>query len=201
MWVVSSPVAGQAGKSFGELASALGVDPLEYFMDLLAEHDSAIRWKTVVTNDRAAPRQYIFAHDTTLPGFNDSGAHARNMAFQDGGLQMLQQVLLNPQLMPIEKAIHKLTGQSAQWLGLDAGLLKAGARADIAVVDPEKLRTGLGPPIEQYDERLHGAMRMVKRSDGVVRQVLVGGRVAFDNAQFVPEFGRERFGRLLRSQR
>ncbi|HEY4310069.1 MAG TPA: amidohydrolase family protein [Pirellulales bacterium] len=201
MWIVSSPVPGQEGKSFDELARAAGKEPLEYFMDLIAEHDSAVRWKTVVTNDRAAPRQFIFAHDTTLPGFNDSGAHARNMAFQDGGLQMLQQVLLNPQLMSIEKAIHKLTGQSAEWLGIDAGFLRPGARADVVVVDPQKLRTGLGAPIEHYDDRLHGAMRMVKRSDGVVRQVLVGGRVAFEDAQFVPEFGRERFGRLLRSQR
>ena len=201
MWIVSSPIAGQEGKSFDELARADGTEPLEYFMNLLADHDSAIRWKTVVTNDRAAPRQFIFAHDTTLPGFNDSGAHARNMAFQDGGLQMLQQVLLNPKLMSIEKAIHKLTGQSAEWLGLDVGILKPGAQADVIVVDPQKLRTGLGPPIENYDDRLHGAMRMVKRSDGVVRQVVVNGKVAFEDAQFVPEFGRERFGRLLRSQR
>jgi len=201
MWIVSSPVPGQAGKSFGELAQAAGAEPLEFFLDLLKEHDSAIRWKTVVTNDRAAQRQFLFAHDSALPGFNDSGAHARNMAFQDGGLQMLQQVQANPQVMSIEKAIHKLTGLSADWLGLDAGHLRPQARADVVVVDPEQLRTGLGPPIEQYDDRLDGAMRMVKRSDGVVRQVLVGGRVAFENAQFVPEFGRERFGRLLRAQR
>ncbi len=199
MWIVSSPIAGQEGKSFGELAG--GQDPLEYFMDLLAEHDSAIRWKTEVTNDRAEQRQFLLAHDTTLPGFNDSGAHARNMAFQDGGLQMLQQVLLNPRLMPIEKAIHKLTGQSAEWLGIDAGFVRPGSRADVIVIDPQKLRTGLGAPIEHYDERLHGAMRMVKRSDGVVRQVVINGRLAFEETQFVPEFGRERFGRLLRSQR
>ncbi len=201
MWVVSSPIAGQAGKSFGQLADENGVEPLEYFMDLLAEHDSAIRWKTVVTNDRASERQYIFAHPATLPGFNDSGAHARNMAFQDGGLQLLQQVLLNPGLMPLEKAIHKMTRQTAQWLGLDAGSLAAGAWADVAIIDPERLKTGLSEPIEQYDPRLCGAMRMVKRSDGVVRQVLIGGRVAFDNGHFADDFGRERYGRLLRSVR
>ena len=201
MWLVSSPVADQVGKSFDQLARSAGSEPLDFFMDLLAEHDSAIRWKTVVTNDREAQRHFLFSHATALPGFNDSGAHARNMAFQDGGLQMLQQVLLNPQLMPIEKAIHKLTGLSAEWLGLDAGLLQSNARADVIVIDPEQLRTGLGPPIEHYDPRLDGAMRMVKRSDGVVRQVFIGGRLAFENAQYVPEFGRERFGSLLRSRR
>jgi N-acyl-D-aspartate/D-glutamate deacylase len=200
MWIVSSPIPGQEGKSFDALARAEGRDSLEYFMDLLAEHDSAIRWKTVVTNDRDAQRHFLFAHDTALPGFNDSGAHARNMAFQDGGLQMLQQVQDHPHVMPIEKAVHKLTGLSAEWLGLDAGSIKPGARADLIVVDPQKLRSGLGPPIEHYDERLHGAMRMVKRSDGVVRQVFVGGRMAFELGRFVPEFGRQRFGRLLRSR-
>jgi N-acyl-D-aspartate/D-glutamate deacylase len=201
MWVVSSPVPGQVGHSFGELAREAGADPLEYFMDLLAEHDSAIRWKTVVTNDRPDQRQYLFAHPTTIPGFNDSGAHARNMAFQDGGLQMLQQVVLNPGLMPIEQAIHKMTRMTAEWLGLDTGSLAPGDWADVAVIDPEKLKTGLSEPIEHYDPRLHGAMRMVKRSDGVVKQVLVGGQVVFDESKFVDDFGQRRFGRLLRSQR
>jgi N-acyl-D-aspartate/D-glutamate deacylase len=201
MWVVSSPIDGQEGKSFAALARLAGAEPLEYFMDLLAEHDSAIRWKTVVTNDRAAQRQFILAHDSTLPGFNDSGAHARNMAFQDGGLQMLQQVLLTPGLMPIEKAVHKLTGQSASWLGLDTGYLRPQAWADVIVVDPERLKTGLGPPLEHYDPRLQGAMRMVKRSDGVVRQVMIGGQVAYEHGAFVPEFGQRRFGRLLRATR
>jgi N-acyl-D-aspartate/D-glutamate deacylase len=201
MHVVSSPDKSQVGKSFKQLADDAGAEPLEYFLDQLAEHDSALRWQTVVTNDRPKQRQYLFAHETTIPGFNDSGAHARNMAFQDGGLQMLQQVQANPGLMPLELAIGKLTGLSAQWLGLDTGTLEVGKRADVIVVDPAKLRTGLGPPVESYDERLHGAMRMVKRSDGVVRNVFIGGRQAFASGAFVPEFGRERFGKLLRSTR
>jgi N-acyl-D-aspartate/D-glutamate deacylase len=201
MWVVASPVTGQVGKSFQQLAEEQGAEPLEYFLDLLAEHDTAIRWRTVVTNDRPRQRHYIFAHPTTLPGFNDSGAHARNMAFQDGGLQMLQQVVLNPEVMPIQKAIHKLTRQTAEWLGLDAGSLARGAVADVAIIDPVKLRDGLSDPIEHYDPRLDGAMRMVKRSDGVVRQVLVGGEVVFENGQFAADYGQRRYGRLLRSTR
>lgn len=201
MFIVSSPVPNSVGKSFKQLADEAGAEPLEHFMDLIAEHDSAVRWKTVVTNDRPDKRRYIFAHPTTLPGFNDSGAHARNMAFQDGGLQMLQQVALNPGLMPIELAIHKLTGMSAEWLGLDTGTLAPGKTADVAIIDPENLKTGLSDPIEMHDERLDGAMRMVKRSDGVVRQVIVGGKVAFDDGKFADDFGKTRYGRLLKSTR
>jgi N-acyl-D-aspartate/D-glutamate deacylase len=86
-------------------------------------------------------------------------------------------------------------------LGLDAGYLRPQAWADVIVIDPAQLKSGLGPPIEHYDPRLDGAMRMVKRSDGVVRQVMVGGRLAFENGAFVPEFGNQRFGRLLRATR
>lgn len=201
MWIVASPIPGQVGKSFEQAAEEAGAEPIVYFMDLMAEHDTAIRWKTVVTNDRPDKRRFLFAHPTTLPGFNDSGAHARNMAFQDGGLQMLQQVVLNPEVMPIEKAIHKLTGLSAEWLGLDTGTLEPGKTADVAVIDPEKLKTGLSEPLEVNDPRFHGAMRMVKRSDGVVRNVLVGGKVAFEDGKFAEDFGKKKYGRLLRSTR
>ncbi len=199
MWVVASPVPASAGKTVAQLAREADQEPLEHFLNLLAEYDSDLRWKTVVTNDRAAQRQFILAHPTTLPGFNDSGAHNRNMAFQDGGLQMLQQVLQNPGLMSLEHAIHKLTGMTAHWLGLDTGTLRPGDWADLVVIDPQQLRTGLGEPVEHFDDRL-GTMRMVKRSDGVVRQVLVGGRLAFERGKFVPEFGQQRFGRLLRAR-
>ncbi len=198
MWIVSSPIPLSEGKSFAQLARELGQEPLECFMDLVAEHDDAVRWKTVVTNDRPAQRQYLFAHKTTLPGFNDSGAHNRNMAFQDGGLQMLHQVVRNPQIMPIEKAISKLTLETAQWMGLDTGAIRPGDWADVAVIDPEKLHAGLGEPVEYVDPRIE-TMRMVKRNQ-VVRNVLVGGRPAFADGNFVPEFGRERFGRLLRAK-
>ena len=120
-------------------------EPLEYFMDLLAEHDSAIRWKTVVTNDRAEQRQFIFAHDTTLPGFNDSGAHARNMAFQDGGLQMLQQVLLEPATDADRKGHSQADRPIGRMAGPRRRLAAPGDRADVVVIDPAKAAHRPGP--------------------------------------------------------
>ena len=199
MWVVASPDEAHVGKSFAQIAEEAGVEPVVHFMDLMAEHDTAVRWKTEVTNDRPGPRRQLFAHKYTLPGFNDSGAHNRNMAFQDGGLQMLKQIAEHPDSMPLEEAISKLTRRSAEWLGLDTGSIRVGDVADVVVIDPEKLRTGLGPAQEDYDERMLGAMRMVKRSDGVVKHVLIGGRVAFQEGAFAKDFGQTRYGRLLRA--
>ena len=199
MWVVSSPEEGHAGKSFAQIASEAGVEPIVHFMDLMAQYDTAVRWKTEVTNDRPGPRRTLFADKYTLPGFNDSGAHNRNMAFQDGGLRMLQQIADHPETMPLEEAISKLTRRSAEWLGLDTGSIRVGDVADVVVIDPEMLKTGLGPALEDYDDRMLGAMRMVKRSDGVVRNVLIGGRMAFENGTFAEDFGHARYGRLLRA--
>jgi len=157
-------------------------------------------WRTTISNHRPAILRRLARSPGIQLGFSDAGAHVRNMAFYSFPLRMLRFVR-DHQVMPIEKAVQKMTRQTAEWLGLDAGSLAPGAWADVAVIDPEKLKTGLSDPIEQYDPRLGGAMRMVKRSDGVVRQVLVGGRVAFEDGQFADDFGRQRYGRLLRSAR
>lgn len=199
MWVVSSPDPEHAGKSIEAIAKVLEQDPLECFMDLLAQYDTDFRWKTIVSNDRDLPRRMLLAHPTTLPGFNDSGAHNRNMAFHDGALKMLQQVYLNPGTMHIERAVHRLSGETAKWLGLQIGEITDGSVADVVVIDPDKLRNGLSDPIEHADADLDHQMRMVKRSDGVVRNVLIGGKVAFEDGNFADDFGKEKYGRLLRA--
>lgn len=199
MWVIDSPDASQVGKNFAQIAEEVGKDPLEHFMDLMAKYDTNLRWKSSVANHRDKQRVRLLAHKTTLPGFNDSGAHNVNMAFQDGALQTLKQAQENPDILPIEQAIYRMTKMTADWLGFDAGYLQVGKRADICIINPQKLATGLSEAIEHYDERLKGAMRMVKRSDGVVSKVLVNGEVLYDGQGFHSELGQKRFGKLLRS--
>ena len=123
------------------------------------------------------------------------------MAFHDGSLQALRQSLEYPDILPIEKAIYRLTKMPADWLGLDAGSLELGRRADVCVLDPTKLSSGLTQePIEDYHPSLKGAFRYVKRSDGVVNNVLVNGEEVFnDHNGFAKDLGKKRYGQLLRS--
>ncbi len=100
--------------------------------------------------------------------------------------------------MPVEKAVWRLTGEIADWLDVDAGHLRLGDRADLVVLDPEALDERLAEYHEAPMEGLGALVRMVNRSEGTVRAVLVNGRMAFDGGAFDPSLGRERgFGQFL----
>lgn len=203
MTVVKAPDASLIGYTFQELADKnnYGKDGLDYFMDLIVEYDTDLVWKCTAANHRDEVRVGLLAHEATIPGFNDSGAHNVNMAFHDGSLQALRQSLEHPDILPIEKAIHRLTKMPCEWLGLDAGSLTVGKRADVCILDPTKLSSGLtDEPIEDHHPSLKGAFRYVKRSDGVVNHVLVNGVELFNDTEgFAPTLGQKRYGQLLRS--
>lgn len=202
MTIVKAPDTSLVGKTFQTLADQQGADGLDCFMDLIIEFDTDLIWKCTAANHRDDVRVKLLAHESTIPGFNDSGAHNVNMAFHDGSLQALRQSLDYPNIFPIEKAIHRLTKMPADWLGLDAGSIEVGRRADVCIIDPSKLNSGLTEdPIEDYHPSLKGAFRYVKRSDGVVKHVLVNGQEVFNDTQgFAQGVGTKKYGQLLRSQ-
>ena len=68
-------------------------------MDLASKHGDAVRWRVVVANHRPSQVKRILANQFTMPGFNDSGAHIRNMAFHDGALHMLRMAARDPAWM------------------------------------------------------------------------------------------------------
>ena len=73
-------------------------------------------------------------------GFSDAGAHLRNMAFYNIGLRLLRHVRdaerAGTPFMTVEQAVHRLTGELADWYRIDAGHLRVGDRADLVVDRP-----------------------------------------------------------------
>lgn len=201
-WIVACPDASVVGKSVAQVAAERGLHPVDAFLDLVVEHGKKLRWHTLIANHRPREVGWMMREPSALVGFADSGAHIRNMAFYSFPLRMLAQVRQSAQtgrpIMPIEKAVWRLTGEIADWLDVDAGHLRLGDRADLVVVDPEALDERLAGYHEAPMEGLDGLVRMVNRSDGAVRAVLVNGRAAFEGGAFDPSFGHERgFGRFL----
>jgi N-acyl-D-aspartate/D-glutamate deacylase len=198
------PDATLVGRTFEEIARDRGVDPVDAFLDLVREHGKALRWYTVMGNDRPAALEWIVRHPDILVGFSDAGAHLRNMAHYNFPLRLLRLVTESHRAgtpcMSVERAVHRLTGEIAQWLGIDAGAIAEGRRADVVVVDPGALDGTLEDFHEAEVPGFEGLRRLVRRNDAAVDAVLVAGRVAVTSGTAAAELGRTRgFGRVLRA--
>lgn len=188
MTIVACPDASLVGTTFRDL---------EQFMNLLERYDTELRWVSTGANDREAVRDALMRHPHILPGFSDSGAHVRNMAFYDSSLSLLRQAATRG-VMPVERAIERVTGEPARWYGLDRGIIRRGARADLVLLRPEGLRSPLPPMLELEDPLLDGAPRMVKRgSSSIVDTVFIDGRAVVRDGVPQPLLGRERTGEVL----
>ncbi|MEM7153796.1 MAG: amidohydrolase family protein [Myxococcota bacterium] len=201
--IVSAPDPALAGKSFGELADARGEHPVDTFLDLVMEHGRALRWKTTIANHRPDTLNDIITHPAVQVGFADSGAHLRNMAFYNFPLYFLRTMLRAEQagkpLLPMGQAVHRVTGEIGDWLGIDAGHIRVGDRADLAIINP----AGLDDSLDDYHEApvdvYGGLRRMVRRNDAAVTATLVGGELIYTEGHHVPGLGRERaYGQFLR---
>ncbi|OBG86424.1 hypothetical protein A5699_21785 [Mycobacterium sp. E802] len=202
--IVACPDESVVGKSFGQVGQDRGgLHPVDAFLDLVLEHGTAIRWRTTISNHRPEVLKKLARDPGIQLGFSDAGAHLRNMAFYNMGLRLLRHVrdaerAGNP-FMSIERAVHRLTGELADWYRIDAGHLRIGDRADVVVIDPERLDDSLDAYAEETVDHYGGLSRMVNRNDETVTAVLVGGRTVFADGELTALVGHQRTGRFLRA--
>jgi N-acyl-D-aspartate/D-glutamate deacylase len=203
--ILACPDASVVGKSFAAVARERGpeVDPLDVFFELVSEHGKALRWYTVMGNDRPKWLEWIMRHPDILVGFSDAGAHLRNMAHYNFPLRLLKLVrdaeARGEPFMSPERAVQRLTSEIADWLGLDTGTLAPGRRADLVVVDPQHLDGTLDEIHEQAMPEL-GLSRLVRRNDAAVRAVVIGGRLAASHGVPAADLGESRgYGQVLRA--
>ncbi len=175
-------------------------DPLDCFIQGLAQHDTDLRWVATGANDRLGPRLAMMRHPHIFPGFTDAGAHVRNLGYYDGALSLLKQAVTTGFLTP-QAAIYRVTGEPAQWFGLDTGVIKVGARADLVLIQPEALHEPLSPQVEIADPLLDGEPRMVKRgSEAMIRSVLIRGDQVVDRGLPITSvLGQKPLGQVLQT--
>ena len=201
--IVACPDAAVIGKSFGEVGVDRGLHPVDAFLDLVVEHGTALRWRTTISNHRPDVLKKLARDSGVQMGFSDAGAHLRNMAFYNMGLRLLRHVrdaeASGTPFMTVERAVHRLTGELADWYRLDAGHLRIGDRADVVIVDPACLDARLDGYAEEPVAQYGGLSRMVNRNDETVRAVLVGGRAVFLDGVATELVGTQRTGQFLRA--
>ncbi|MHA7854946.1 N-acyl-D-amino-acid deacylase family protein [Marinobacter shengliensis] len=199
--IIDCPDQSLIGKNFEEVAKARGVHVVDLFLDLVVEFGKKIRWYTTVGNHRRQVLKRIVKDPRSLITFSDAGAHIRNMAFYNLPLRMLKLVHESidegDPIMTMEQAVHRLTGDQADWFGIDAGKIREGDRADVVVLDP----SGFNQNLEQVhwgDMENFDLQRLVNRNPGIVKTVLINGKLAVHDEQLAPALGREMgYGRFI----
>jgi len=165
------------------------------------EHGQGMRWHTTVGNHRTKTMDFLVRRKNITIGFSDAGAHLRNMAFYNFPIRLLERVRdaeksTRRPFLTLEKAVWKLTGELGEFYNLDAGRIEIGARADVAVIDPEGLH-GTTDYHEAYMDEF-GLSRMVNRNDAAVPATIIGGRLVSEYGQIAPGLGQTRgSGRFL----
>lgn len=199
--ILECPDKSLVGRNFAEIAQERGIHVVDLFLDLVVEHDTALRWYTTVGNHDPRKLRRMVADKKALITFSDAGAHIRNMAFYNLPLRFLKLVkdshTQGEPIMSLEQAVWRMTGDQADWLGIEAGRIRPGDRADIAIVDPARFDQDLEAvswaPMQAFDLE-----RLVNRNPGLVPHVIINGKIASRDGELDCAVGTNQgYGRFL----
>jgi N-acyl-D-amino-acid deacylase len=140
---VSPNLPQHAGKTIAALAAERGTDPIDALCDYLVDDKGATRvLVTSISEDDVrelirSPLPLIGSDGNCVATYGTVSQGMPHPRFYGTFPRVLSHYVREEKLLPLERAIHKMTGATARALKLaDRGLLKPGYRADIAIFDP-----------------------------------------------------------------
>jgi N-acyl-D-aspartate/D-glutamate deacylase len=162
------------GRRLDGVAAEQGARPFDALLDLaLAEPDLALRVRAVIANDNQDDVALLLNEEHCTLGLSDAGAHVGQLCDAPQPTDVLGNWVRDRSLMPLEKAVRKLSGVQADLFGLvDRGYLRAGAWADVVVFDPATVAPG---PVRRVRDFPANAERLTADQPVGVRHVLVNG--------------------------
>jgi N-acyl-D-aspartate/D-glutamate deacylase len=172
--------------SIGATARSSGQSPLERIYDVLLEDDGQsfiyCPTRNFAGGTAEAVRDMLLSPHT-VPGLGDGGAHATYICDMSNPTTLLAhwgRDRRRGDTLPLPLLVRKHTYDSARLVGFnDRGVVAPGLRADLNVIDFERLR--VLPPRMAYDLPA-GGKRLVQRAEGY-RYTLVAGSVTFQDGE------------------
>ena len=144
---ISPNLPQHAGKTIAALAAEAGVDPVDRLCDYLKEDKGATRvLVTSISEDDIrdlvrSPMPLVGSDGNCVAPYGTVGQGMPHPRFYGTFPLIISKYVKTEQVLPLELAIHKMTGSTARALKLkDRGLLREGFRADITLFDPDDFR-------------------------------------------------------------
>lgn len=183
-----------AADSIEAMAVARGQEPKSYAYDLLLQNDGRnviyIPIGNFVGHSTAAMEEMLWHKDTVL-GLGDGGAHCGLVCDASYPTYMLTRWKGTSSLATLPNIIKALAYDTASIIGLDdRGLLRPGRRADINILDLDRMSVRKPEMIYDLPE---GGGRLTQRASGYAA-TFVGGQLTYRDGVASPALP----GRLVR---
>lgn len=170
---------GATGRTVGELAAERGVAPLDALLDVALADGLQTYFTLPSTGDDQVAwsrRARLWRDHRTIVGGADAGAHMDMMCGSSYTTSLLGEGVRDRGLLPLEEAVHALSGAPARLYGLvDRGRLGVGCHADVVVLDPATVAAG---PLQTVADLPGGARRLFSRPVGIEHVFVAGVEVA-----------------------
>jgi N-acyl-D-aspartate/D-glutamate deacylase len=161
------------GRRVDELARERGGSPLDVICEVALADDLATRFRIYIANDDADEVSDLLTREHVALGLSDAGAHVGQLCDAPLPTDLLGTWVRERGVMPIERAVRKLSGEPAGLFGfVRRGHLREGAWADVTVFDPETVGTG---PLRRVRDFPAGGERLTAEEPTGMRHVLVNG--------------------------
>jgi N-acyl-D-aspartate/D-glutamate deacylase len=170
------------GRRVTDLARERGCSPLDVMCEVALAEDLATRFRAYIANDDVEAVGDLLVHDHVALGLSDAGAHVDQLCDAPLPTDLLGTWVREREVMPLARAVRKLTGEPADLFGFSRrGYLRPGDAADVCVFDPETVGTG---PMRRVRDFPAGGERLTAEEPTGLRHVLVNGTpIRADGAQ------------------
>ena len=173
------------GRSVADIAEERGITPLDALLDVALADDLLTRFSSVLANDDPDAIGWLLPQEHVLLGLADSGAHVSQLCDACFATDLLGPWVRERGVMPLERAVHKLTAEPARVFGLsDRGVIAEGKAADLVVFDPATVAPG--PLRRVWDFPANGERLVADSPEGVTHVLVNGTPIRVDGAQ-VPD--------------
>ncbi|MBM3674510.1 MAG: amidohydrolase family protein [Actinobacteria bacterium] len=189
------------GRLVTDLAEERGCSPLDVMLDTSLDDHLETRFRSVLANNDPEAIEWLLGRDGVLLGLADSGAHVSQLCDACFPTDVLGNWVREKEVIALEHAVHKLTGEPARVFGLDdpdggRGRLEVGMAADITVFDPTTVAPG---PLRRVRDFPADGERLTADAPSGMTHTLVNGVAIRVDGEPRPDALASKPGRVLRS--